>query len=98
MDPMDQLNALIDKRVKQRDAEKEREAMYAQSVKRYYALRRTRNREAWHEFHVSQAQRIERIAASLAAEHRSKAEAMSGEEVGVVDAGNRLDEEEAAGA
>jgi hypothetical protein len=72
--------------------------MYAQSVRRYLALRQKRNREAWHEFHVSQAERIERTAASLAAEHRSEAEALSGEDLGVFDAGNRLDEEEAAGA
>jgi hypothetical protein len=95
---MDQLDALIDKRAKRNTAEREREEMYAQSVRRYHALRRKRNRDAWHEFHVSQAERIERIAASLAAEHRSKAEALSGEEFGVVDAGNCLDEEEAAGA
>jgi hypothetical protein len=95
---MDQLNALIDRRAKQRDAEREREAMYAESVRRYLALRQKRKREAWHEFHLSQAQRIERTAASLAAEHRSKAEALAGGELGVVDAGNRLDEEEAAGA
>jgi hypothetical protein len=95
---MNQLNALIDKRAKQRDAEREREAMYADSVRRYHARRRKRNREARHEFHVAQAECIERTAASLAAEHRSKAEALAEGELGVVDAGNRLDEEEAAGA
>ncbi len=76
MDAMDQLNALIDKRAKQGDAEKEREAMYAESVRRYHGRRRKRNWAAWHEFHVSQAERIERTAASLAAEHRSKAQAL----------------------
>jgi hypothetical protein len=76
VEAMDQLNALIDKPAKEGDAEREREAMYAESVRRYHARRQKRNREAWHEFHVSQAQRIERTAASLVAEHRSKAEAL----------------------
>ena len=76
---MDQLDALIDKRAKQRDAERKREAMYAQSVRRYHARRRKRNQEAWHEFHLDQAERIERTAAILAADHRSKAEALHGE-------------------
>jgi hypothetical protein len=76
VDAIDQLAALIDKRAKQRDAESEREEMYAESVRRYQDLRRERNRASWHEFHVSQAERIERTAASLAAEHRSKAEAL----------------------
>jgi hypothetical protein len=76
---MDQLDALIDKRAKQQDSEREREAMYAQSVRRCHDLRRKRNRTAWHEFHVSQAERIERTAASLVAEHRAQAEALDGE-------------------
>jgi hypothetical protein len=76
VDAIHQLDALIDKGAKQGEAEKEREAMYAESVRRYHARRRKRNRVAWHKFHVSQAERIERTAASLAAEHRSKAEAL----------------------
>jgi hypothetical protein len=80
VDAIDQLDALIDKRAKQRDAESEREEMYAESVRRYQDLRRERNRAAWHEFHVSQAERIERTAAELAASHRAKAEALSEEE------------------
>jgi hypothetical protein len=98
VDAMDQLDALVHKRAKQNAAQRKREAMYADSVRRYHARRRKRNREAWHEFHVSQAECIERTAASLAAEHRSKAEALAEGELGVVDAGNRLDEGEAAGA
>ena len=76
MDAMDQLDALIDKRAKQNATERQREEMYAKSVRRHHDLRCKRNREAWHEFHVSQAERLERTAASLAAEHRSKAEAL----------------------
>lgn len=81
---MDQLDALIDKRAEQRDAERQREAMYAESVRRYHDRRRKRNREAWHEFHVSQAERLERTAAELAASHRARAEALADEEAGEV--------------
>ena len=77
MDAMDQLDALIDKRAKQNAAEREREEMYAESVRRYHDLRCKRNREAWHEFHVSQAERIERTAAELAASHRLKAKTLA---------------------
>lgn len=76
---MDQLDALIDKRAKQGGAEREREAMYAESVRRYHARRRERNRAAWREFHISQAERLEQTAASLAAEHRERADALGGE-------------------
>ena len=77
MDAMDQLDALIDKRAKQNAAEREREEMYAEGVRRYHDLRCKRNREAWHEFHVSQAERIERTATELAASHRVKAKALA---------------------
>lgn len=80
MDAMDQLNALIDKRAKQRDAEREREAMYAESVRRYHARRRERNRELWRSYHLGQAQRLEQTAAELAASHRAKAEVLGEEE------------------
>ena len=39
MDAMDQLDALIDKRGKQNAAEREREELYAESVRRYYERR-----------------------------------------------------------
>ena len=73
---MDQLDDLVDKRAKQNAAEREREAMYAESVRRYHARRQERNRAEWREFHLGQASSIERTAAELAASHRSKAEAL----------------------
>jgi hypothetical protein len=79
VEAVDQVYALIGQRAKQRDAEREREAMYAESARRYHARRRKRNREAWHEFHVSQAERIERTAAKLAASHRAKSDALAGD-------------------
>jgi hypothetical protein len=77
VEAVDQVYALTGQRAKQRDAE--REAMYAESARRYHARRRKRNREAWHEFHVSQAERIERTAAKLAASHRAKSDALAGD-------------------
>jgi hypothetical protein len=98
VDVIDQLDTLVDKRAKQGDAEREREEAWRASVRTYYERRRREREEAWYVFHLDQAKRIERTAASLTAEHRSEAEALSGEEFGVFDVGNRLDEEEAAGA
>jgi hypothetical protein len=49
---MDQLDALLDKRANEGDTEREREAMYAESVRHHHERRRKRNRAAWHEFHV----------------------------------------------
>ena len=77
MDAMDQLNALIDKRAKQGDSEREREAMYAESARRYYERRRECNRQLWHSYHLGQAERLERTAAELAASHRAKAKALA---------------------
>ena len=47
MKAMDQLDALLDKRAKKGDAERKREAMYAESVRRYYERRRERRRQLW---------------------------------------------------
>ena len=78
MDAMDQLDALIDKRAKQGDFEREREAMYAESVRRYYERRRECSRQLWRSYHLDQAERLERTAAELAASHRAKADALAG--------------------
>ena len=76
---MDQLGALIDKRAKQQgDAERKREAMYDESVRRYYERRRECNRQLWRSYHLDQAERLERTAAELAASHRAKADALAG--------------------
>ena len=76
MDAMDQLNALIDKRAKQGDAEKEREAMYAESVRRYHTRRRKRNRAAWYAFHTH----MQNLHLGLAEEHAEKAAGLAGKE------------------
>ena len=76
MDAMDQLNALIDTRAKHRDAESEREAMYAESVRRYHERRRKRNRAAWCAFHAH----MQNLHLGLAKEHAEKAAGLAGEE------------------
>jgi hypothetical protein len=77
VDAIDQLAALIDKWAKQGDAERKREAMYAESVRRYHERRRERNRQLWRSYHLDQAERLERTAAELAASHRAKADALA---------------------
>ena len=79
MDAMDQLDALIVKRAKQQgNAEREREAMYAESLRRYYERRRECNQQLWRSYHLGQAERLERTAAELAASHRAKADVLAG--------------------
>jgi hypothetical protein len=78
VDATNQLDAPIDKRAKQGDAEREREAMYAESVRRYYERRREHNRQLWRSYHLDQAKRLERTAAELAASHRAKADTLAG--------------------
>ena len=75
---MDQLDTLINKRGKQNAAEREREELYAESVRRYYERRRECNRQLWRSYHLDQAERLERTAAQLAASHRAKADVLAG--------------------
>jgi hypothetical protein len=77
VDAMDQLDALIDRRAKQNAAEREREAMYADSVRRYHQRRREHNRRLWRTYHLERAECLERTAAELAASHRVKAKALA---------------------
>ena len=75
MDAMDQLDALINKRARKGDAEREREAMYADSVRRYHECRRKRNQAAWYAFHTH----MQDLHLGLAAEHAEKAAGLAGE-------------------
>ena len=79
MDAMDQLDASIDKQAKQGGAERRCEEVWKASVRTYHERRRRQREAAWYEFHLDQAERIERTAAILVADHRSKAEALHGE-------------------
>jgi hypothetical protein len=74
-----ELDQLIEKRARQaKDADEEHDLWQA-SVAKYNGKRRRQNREAWRTFHLHQAEAIERTAASIAAEHRSRAEALGQE-------------------
>jgi hypothetical protein len=53
--------------------------MGRETTRRYNEKRQQKNKEAWHTFHLSQAERIERTAAELAADHRARAEALAEE-------------------
>jgi hypothetical protein len=50
-----------------------------QTSRRYNEKRWQDNEAAWYAFHLSQAERIERTAAQLAAVHRARAEALAEE-------------------
>jgi hypothetical protein len=67
---------LIDRRAEKNGASKEREALWAESVRAYHERRRRELTEAWVTYHWRQAGHLERTAASLAAYHRERAEAL----------------------
>ena len=68
-----QINQFIERRSRESSAEREREEMYAESVRRYHARRQERNRELWRAYYLDQAERLERTAGELAASHRARA-------------------------
>jgi hypothetical protein len=72
------LDRLIEKRAAVEDPEA-KEALWLRSVERYNARRRDQNRWEWVRYHEGQAERIERTAAMLAAEHRAMAIALMDE-------------------
>ena len=72
-----ELDGLIRRRHDQRAAEnghRPSEELWAESVRVYNARREVEAREAWAAYHRSAAERIERTAAQIAAEHRVRAE------------------------
>ena len=72
-----QIDTFISKRAEAKKAANAEEAAWAESVRRYDARRRERNRELWRAYHLNQANCLERTAAELAASHRSKADALA---------------------
>jgi hypothetical protein len=67
-----QLDRLVERRaVEARDGEPV-EAAWAESVRRHHARQQEANREAWCDFH----RHMERLHASLSAEHRERAAAL----------------------
>jgi hypothetical protein len=51
-------------------------ALWAETTHRYNTRRQQENREAWHAYHLAQAERLEATASELASRHRSKAQAL----------------------
>jgi hypothetical protein len=75
------IDALIESRAKQNGhAEQEREALWAESVSRYYAERRQYLRAAWIEYHAGQAARHRRERDALVSYHEQKAEQLMTDE------------------
>lgn len=73
----------IDRLIERRSnghAERAREALYMESVHRYHARRRRENVAAWYAYFMDQADRVERAAAQIAAEHRRRAEQLMTDE------------------
>ena len=71
------LDRLITKRHDQHAAEnghRPSEELWAESERAFDARREAESREAWAAYHRSAAERIERTAAQIAAEHRVRAE------------------------
>ena len=59
---------------RQTEGERLEEELYEPSVRAWRARREAESREAWATYHRSAAERIERTAAQIAAEHRARAE------------------------
>jgi hypothetical protein len=71
------LDSFISKRHDQRvkaEGERQAEEMWAESVRRYNAQQRERHRAEWYAYHAAQAERVERTAAQIAADHRAQAQ------------------------
>ena len=71
-----ELDSFVTKGDKQRQetgGERAREELWRESVRVYHERREAASREAWAAYHRSAAERIERTAAVIAAEHRARA-------------------------
>jgi hypothetical protein len=79
-----EIDGFISRRARENAEANRIEALWVESTRRYNEKRRRDNRAAWHAFHLSQAECIERTAAELAANHRARAEALAEEPGGGV--------------
>ncbi len=66
----EQIDRFIERRAQENAAERERQELYAESVRRYYDKRRRANRQAWVRFHEHMCEQF----LALADEHRRKSE------------------------
>ena len=72
-----EIDQFILKRNREREDANKVEAAWAETTRRYNEKRRREMAAEWREFHLRAAEGLERTAASLAADHRAKAEALS---------------------
>jgi hypothetical protein len=74
-----EIDGFISRRARENAEANRIEEAWAESARRHAEKRRQDNEAAWYAFHLSQAERIERTAAELAANHRACAEALTEE-------------------
>ncbi len=75
-----ELDRIIEKRAREAKDAQAIEKAWKESERRHRKRRREQNREAWRCYYLDQAERLERTAAELAAEHRARAEELAGHE------------------
>jgi hypothetical protein len=73
------LNQFIERRAREKADANHVEEEWAKQERRHLERRRERNRELWRFWHLSQAERFERTAAELAANHRARADVLADE-------------------
>jgi hypothetical protein len=65
---------MIERRASREPDPDEQEELYMESVRRYNARRREKNRLAWQQYHQGQAERLRRTMEPLIAFHEARAE------------------------
>ena len=68
--------AVLRGQARERGEGEEAHLAWEASARRALERSRAELRQQWHEFHLEQAERLERTAEALAAEHRARAEAL----------------------
>jgi hypothetical protein len=71
------IDAFIERRARDKREANRVEEAWAESERLHRQRRRERNRELWRTWHLGQAERLERTAAELAADHRARAETLA---------------------
>lgn len=69
-----EIDRIIERRARERNDANRVEELWRESVRKVNGQRREENRVLWHDYHMDQAERIERLASEIAAGHRAKAE------------------------
>jgi len=75
-----EIDHFIQRRAREKADANRVEELFAESERRHQDKRRRENRDLWRSYHLDQAERLERTAASIAEEHRARAAALAVEE------------------